>query len=172
MRVYRNITWGVLLAFTASTLMQSSAVSAAPPTDRPATPRASVVDVELAADHSLSGQLYGSQGQPKAGALVKVAAEGGAVTKTDGNGRFRLANVKAGLTRVAAQDADLVVRCWTHGTAPPTASKQILLTADQRLQRGQRPIADLLSGPVLIGLIIAAAIAIPIAVHNSKDSAS
>ncbi|MBP62417.1 MAG: hypothetical protein CMJ62_12930 [Planctomycetaceae bacterium] len=147
-------------------------MSAAPPNDRAATPQASVLDVELGADHSLSGQLYGSEGQTKAGVLVRVVANRGSETKTDSEGRFRLTNVQAGVIRLAAEDADIAVRCWTHGTAPPTASKRVLLTPNQQIQRGQRPIADFLSGPVLIGLVIAAAIAIPIAIHNSRDSAS
>ena len=54
----------------------------------------------------------------------------------------------------------------------PQLQSRYLLSPNQQIQRGQRPIADFLSGPVLIGLVIAAAIAIPIAIHNSKDSAS
>jgi hypothetical protein len=37
--------------------------------------------------------------------------------------------------------------------------------------RGQGPLSELLTyDPVLVGIIIAAAIAIPVAVHNSKSA--
>lgn len=170
MRVSRNTSCGVLVAFTLTTLTHSSTVSAAPPTERPAAEHASVFDVELAADHSLSGQLFGSEGQPKAGAVVRIVAEGGSEATTDSQGRFRLKNVQAGVLHLSADNVDQAVRCWAPGTAPPRAAQRILLSSNQQIQRGQRPIADLLSGPVLIGLIIAAAIAIPIAIHNSKDA--
>jgi hypothetical protein len=43
------------------------------------------------------------------------------------------------------------------------------MVAGEGVERGQRPFSDLLSGPLLIGLLIAAAVAIPIAIHNSQD---
>jgi hypothetical protein len=93
-------------------------------------------------------------------------------TTTDAEGHFQFTGVRAGVVRLGNDEAGLAVRCWTHGTAPPSAIKSVLLSPNEEILRGQRPIADFLSGPVLIGLIIAAAIAIPIAIHNSKDAAS
>jgi hypothetical protein len=46
----------------------------------------------------------------------------------------------------------------------------VLVVADSAVARGQRPIGEILCNPVLIGLLIAAAIAIPIAVHNRSGS--
>jgi hypothetical protein len=47
-----------------------------------------------------------------------------------------------------------------------------MMVSSPQLVRGQQPISAVFSNPLLIGLIIAAAIAIPVAIHNSQDDAS
>jgi hypothetical protein len=73
---------------------------------------------------------------------------------------------------LAAGGSVHLCRCWAAGTAPPAAQGEVLLVPIGLVERGQRPIGEILANPILIGLIIAAAIALPIAVHNSKDDAS
>lgn len=131
-------------------------------------------DVELMSGGTLAGQVVDSAGQPLAGVAIVVRQSTGEpiTSRSDHDGRFRLSGLAAGVSQVAFGENAIACRCWSPNTAPPLAAKEVLLTASESVERGQRPIADLLSGPVLIGLIIAAAIAIPIAVHNSQKSAS
>ena len=80
--------------------------------------------------------------------------------------------MNAGLCRIEYGGSVLACRCWSPRTAPPAATNELLLITGDPVERGQRCIGDLFSGPVLIGLIIAAAVVIPIAVHNSQKDAS
>jgi hypothetical protein len=70
---------------------------------------------------------------------------------------------------VAAESACLC-RGWAPGTAPPVAVEQLLVTSSDVVVRAQYPFSHLIFGdPILIGAAIAGAIAIPIAVANSKS---
>lgn len=173
MRASGKQTWGVLICFALATILPRSG-NAAPPVTPNARVQHVVVDAELGPRKLLTGQVLDLNGRPRVGASVRLTHAGTSAfqTKTDEHGRFQFAEVHPGLLKVSTDDAELAVRCWANGTAPPHAPKQILLSGNQEILRGQRPIADFLAGPVLIGLIIAAAVAIPIAIHNSKDSAS
>lgn len=136
----------------------------------PSTNDRRVLDVALTPQGSLAGLILDGSGQPVAHQPVvaePVAGQPHAVV-SDAAGRFSIAGLRGGVYRVSAAGTSLACRCWTAGTAPPAAGEQVLLVADEEIQRGQRPIGDLLGGPVLLALIIAAAIAIPIAVHNSQ----
>ena len=131
-------------------------------------------DVELLPGGMLVGQAINSAGQPLVGQviLVQQTSREPIVARSDHEGRFRLSGLSAGLCQIEYGDSAVVCRCWSPNTAPPAAAKEVLLTPGDLVERGQRPISDLLTGPVLIGLIIAAAIAIPIAIHNSNKDAS
>ena len=54
------------------------------------------------------------------------------------------------------------------GTAPPAANDRLLLVTESNVTRGQQPINRLVD-PLLLGVIIAGAVAIPIAVRNSNN---
>jgi hypothetical protein len=130
-------------------------------------------DVALGPGGRITGQFVNAQGHPQANQLVVLQREGGKVLqlKTDVSGRFALTGMTGGLYQFATVDSGMVCRCWAERTAPPNAIRDVLLVSGEGIQRGQRPISELLfSGPVLVALVIAAAIAIPIAVHNSQDA--
>jgi hypothetical protein len=133
-----------------------------------------ISDVELVAGGVLAGQVIDINGQPLGGQVIVVEQSGREPisTRSDQDGRFRLAGLNAGLCRIAYGETLSAWRCWSPSTAPPAATKEVLLIPSERIERGQRCIADLLTGPVLIGLIAAAAVIIPIAVHNSQKDAS
>jgi hypothetical protein len=133
-----------------------------------------VRDIVLGADGSLSGQVLDHQGHPQANQIVLIQQPGQQPRQTvsDAQGRFIVPNVRAGVYHLAADGSVFLCRCWATGTAPPAARDEVLLVPTGFVERGQRPIGEILANPLLIGLIIAAAIAIPIAVHNSKDDAS
>ncbi|MBI2478565.1 MAG: carboxypeptidase regulatory-like domain-containing protein [Planctomycetia bacterium] len=133
-----------------------------------------VVDVELMPGGILAGQVVDSSGRPDVGQaiVVRQSTREPIVTFSDQAGRFRVSGLSAGLCQIAHRESAIACRCWSPRTAPPAAERELLLTSGATVERGQRPFADLLCGPVLIGMIIGAAIAIPIAIHNSKKSAS
>jgi hypothetical protein len=123
----------------------------------------------------MAGQFVDAQGQPKQNQLLVVKRHNGELrqTKTDAQGRFVIEGMSGGLCQIASTESAVVCRCWTANSAPPSATRELLIVSGEGVQRGQRPIGDLLfSGPMLIALVIAAAIAIPIAIHNSDDDAS
>jgi hypothetical protein len=139
--------------------------------DRPA---GTVRDVALDAQGRITGQFVDVQGQPRPHQSLVIQRQGGQPRRmsTDAQGRFVVENMSGGVYQIAADDTAVVCRCWTANSAPPVAAKQLLIVSGEGVERGQRPFCDLLTGPLLIGLVIVAAIAIPIAVHNSQDDAS
>jgi len=141
------------------------AVIAADKKDAPA------VDVQLTSDGQLVGQYLDGGGQALSEQTLvlqrgtKVIAE----TITDTQGRFQFDNLHGGLFQLRSAEQVTVCRCWTAGTAPPRAGEKLLIIAQQDVSRGQRPIGEIFSNPLLIGALIAGAVAIPIAIHNSGD---
>jgi len=131
-------------------------------------------DVTLGPANELRGQLVDKNGVRLANRIVVAvhSDKSSLQAVSDANGQFRFLKAKPGMYRVASERSYQLCRCWAANTAPPAASQQLLMVEGDQTLRGQRPIGELLSGPVLIGLIIAAAIIIPIAVHNSQKSAS
>jgi len=131
-------------------------------------------DVSLSSANELRGELVDKNGVRLANRVVVAvhADKTSFETVSDANGNFRFSRAKPGMYQIASQQSLQVCRCWAANTAPPAASQQLLLVEGDQTIRGQRPIGELLSGPILIGLIIAAAVIIPIAIHNSQKSAS
>jgi hypothetical protein len=131
-----------------------------------------VRDVALHSGGRLEGRVVNADGQPTATQVVvydQHGKEAGSAT-SDADGVFVVQGLRAGAYHVATSAAALPCRCWADRTAPPSAVDRVLLVQDPAVLRGQRPFHDFLfSPPVLIGVLIAAAIAIPIAVHNSQD---
>jgi hypothetical protein len=145
-------------------------ITASPPVSR-STPQ--IHDVALGSGGRLVGQFVDGQGQPRANQTVMVVRPSGQQwqTQTDASGRFVLEGMSGGLYQIATTDAVIACRCWSDNAAPPASIREVLIVSGDGIQRGQRPLADFLfSGPFLIALVIAAAIAIPIAVHNSQDA--
>ncbi|MGE0758375.1 MAG: carboxypeptidase-like regulatory domain-containing protein [Pirellulaceae bacterium] len=170
---WRLLRLGLAWLACAAWLVPAPARAASPRTSAP--PMSVFRDVKLDDAGHMLGTFLDAQGQPIAGQQVVVQRQDGKLltTHTDGHGRFALGNMTGGLCRVAVADTSVFCRCWTSSVAPPAATPQLLIVSGEDVLRGQRPIGDLLfSGPMLIGLVIAAAIAIPIAIHNSQDDAS
>ncbi len=132
-------------------------------------------DVALGSNGSMIGQLVDVQGRARPNQVVVVQRQGTEPrrTQTDQDGRFRFSGLSGGTYQIASVDAATLCRCWTEKTAPPAARQELLLVSGEGVERGQHPFGEILfSAPILIALVIAAAIAIPIAVHNSQDDAS
>jgi hypothetical protein len=140
----------------------------------PKTPRPTdqTDDVALDAGGRLRGQVVNVQGVPAAGATVWLRQAGlePAETHTDALGRFSFGRLSGGLYQVLVGRQSRLVRVWAAGTAPPVAQDAALVVVGGDLARGQMPLEDFFaSDAVVVTGLVAAAIALPIALHNSKD---
>lgn len=166
---------GVLTPATAAT-------SAEPVGDVAARSRAlAVQDAVLSKSGALHGRVYNAQGKPQSGLdVLVVASRGEAVrSRTNERGEFAVGGLKGGVYTIAAGHGVRTVRAWADGTAPRAAERQVMIVSDPRVVLGQYEPGTLghffqeakytLSNPLIVGGIIAAAVAIPVAIHNSGD---
>ena len=135
--------------------------------------RPSIRDVSLDPTGSLHARLLSREGQPIPGKEVGITQRGVAVTSglSDQDGNVQLRGLTGGQyeLRVGSDQQDMtLLRVWTAKAAPPIASSHLLIVPNQQVERGQQPFCNFFgSEPLMIGVIVAAAIAIPIAVHES-----
>jgi hypothetical protein len=130
-----------------------------------------IKDVALSEGQAFHGVVLGSTGQPAADTRVSITQMGHEVasTTTDEQGRFAFQGLRGGLHVVNAGEASALYRLWSAGTAPPHAQGGVTLV-DQVTVRGQRPFRELFtSNAFVVGGIVVAAIAIPIAVHDARN---
>lgn len=137
--------------------------------------RPMVGDVALGPGGQLRGQVIDAGGNPLAGQSIAISRAGQIVghAVTDEGGRFTVAGLRGGLYHISTANGAGVYRLWTASAAPPVASEVLVLVAGENILRGQEPggLGDFLLSPqgfILAG-IIAAAIAIPIAIHNARN---
>jgi hypothetical protein len=130
-----------------------------------------IVDVRLDEHGAIHGHVLNAAGQSLADRPVVLQQAGGAVSRaqTDPAGRFVLQQVSGGVHQLMTEQGTVTCRVWTHAAAPPSATDQLTVVAEQPVVRGQQPFSAIFTNPLFIGLVIAAAIAIPIAVHNSQN---
>lgn len=133
-------------------------------------PATQIVDVRLDEHGALHGRLVDSTGQASADRTVLLQQAGGPplAAQTDASGRFLLPRVAPGVHRAMAGQTAMVCRVWTLSAAPPSAVPEVLLAADPSVVRGQQPFSAIFTNPLFVGLVIAAAVAIPLAVHKSR----
>lgn len=127
-------------------------------------------DVTLDRAGCLHGSVVDAQGVPVAGAEVVLRQLGREVGRacTDPGGRFLAGPVRGGMYQLSVGEHGRLVRAWAANTAPPASKRAALLVAGSDVVRGQMPLEEFFaSDAVIIGGMVAAMIAIPIAVHNS-----
>ena len=129
-------------------------------------------DVRLDASGTLHGVVVDAQGHglPESVVILSRVADGQTwKVRTNDEGQF-VAVVPGGTFRLQTSEGISACRVWTSESAPPRTADRILVVNDRMVQRGQRPIRELFtSDPIFIATLVAAAIAIPIAVHKSRD---
>ncbi len=162
--------WGLLLpAPAAQAVEQPRSWSDLAKHESDAAP---VSDVALDRQGHLSGVVVNLHGIPAAGVEVVVSQKGDEIlrAKTDALGRFSTGKLPGGVYLIASGGQGRLVRAWTTQAAPPAAKPLALLVVGDRLVRGQMPLEDFFaSDAFVITAMVAAAIAIPIAVHNSRS---
>ncbi|GIW93684.1 MAG: hypothetical protein KatS3mg110_1725 [Pirellulaceae bacterium] len=133
---------------------------------------ARAVDIHLGPQGELRGVYVDETGRGQAGVPIEIRHQLRPVARcvTGVDGEFCVTGLRGGLYQVVGPNAATAARLWAAGTAPPQAAERLTVAAQTDLVRGQRPFAEIITNPLVIGAVIAAAIAIPIAVHNSgKD---
>ena len=130
-----------------------------------------IVDVRMTADGTLGGKLVDQSGKAMGNQLVVLHSAGQAVmqVKTNKQGDFAFHRVRGGVYQMRIDDSGVACRVWPKDVAPPSAREQLLVVVGAPVVRGQQPIGAAFSSPLFVGAVLAAAIAIPVAVHNSKD---
>jgi hypothetical protein len=166
---------GSLVALAMVSMMLPPRGFATQPADDNARPTISIIDVALAEDGSLNGQVLDLQGVPAAGATVAVVHQGEVVAtvQTDSQGRYSVSGLNTGLYQVVTAQGITVCRVWTAKAAPPAAQAEALVIDGAHLMRGGlhgRPWGSFLSNPWVLGGIVAAAIAIPLALDRKNGS--
>jgi hypothetical protein len=140
-----------------------------------------VIDVELRSGGMLVGQVLDAAAQPSPGTDVSILSDSEAIasTRTDESGRFAVAGLRGGVHQVHAGDAARVCRLWTPGTAPPKSTSTVQIVTGEDVVRGQwgpppgngflKKAKVWATNPFVVGGIVAAAVAIPVALHNADD---
>ncbi len=138
----------------------------------PSTQTPLITDVELREGGVLLGQVVTPENAAMADTDVSLSSGDQliAAAKTDNNGYFAFAGLGNGVYQLAAAEGHAAFRVWTPGTAPPAAQPGALVVAGSGTVRAQglaRGFRNLMSRPLIVAGIIAAAIAIPVAIHNA-----
>ncbi len=139
--------------------------------DAPERDELRIVDLQLDSQRALPGQYVDANGQPRRGVQIQLRSGNQVVgvATTDEQGRFRFPVAQGGVYQVAAADSLAICRAWAPRTAPPQAQPSLLLVSGVDVTRAQRPFGEIVTNPLVIAAAIAAAVAIPIAIHNSGD---
>lgn len=164
-----------------TSLMPASAIS---PQRSLAEPQ--VADIELIRSDTtvgqvLLGQIVNEAGQGIADVTVQLS-DGKQIWQgsSDAHGEFQLTGLRGGSYQFRTTEETQMVRVWSAGTAPPHASKGILISPTTEVVRGQRVVSpntnqffrvakQRLANPWVVGGIVATAVAIPVGIHNAED---
>ncbi|MGD9128252.1 MAG: carboxypeptidase-like regulatory domain-containing protein [Planctomycetia bacterium] len=134
-----------------------------------------ILDIGLHPGSTLVGQVINEQGIPQAKQSVSLIQKKKVLVTgvTDKNGYFSFTKVPAGTYNVVSPKAQGLCRVWAPKTAPPIAQPGILLVDGKGAVRAQEgPIAYWLGKPWVIAGLVAAAVAIPVAIHNHQNDKS
>jgi len=128
-----------------------------------------VVDIAMADGGVLHGQLIDLQGGSAVGLPVSVKAQNKDIVRTTTvkDGRFTVQGLRGGVYQVAAGKGQGVYRLWTAKAAPPSAQKNAIVFTQGFLGGGPKM---LLANPIVVAGVVATAIAVPVAIVNSKPS--
>ena len=188
MRTARMLRHGLVWMALAGMCLPVQAIAAGNDASRTTDTREiefDVSDVALAQGGLLTGQLLDEQLRPLAGSNVVIATNGRTVaaTVTDADGVFAVAGLRSGFHQITAASAVENCRFWTVGTAPPRAGQGVRIVAGAGVVRGQwgpPPAANNFvkrakvwaTNPFVVGGVIAAAVAIPVALNNDDNGPS
>lgn len=139
-----------------------------------------VTDVSLGTNGVLFGQLVDRQGRQLPIAEIQITnGVRNWTAYTDNEGNFHVEGLVGSTYQVQAAGQTHIVRAWAPGTAPPQAAQGVLMVYDGAVVAGQHcgsPVCNRIAGakhplsnPFIFGGLVAAAIAIPVAIHNHDE---
>jgi hypothetical protein len=178
MQMVASSKWGRALMFLASAgiclpLAPATAEeiqSAKPPVIR---------DVELEYGGLLIGRLVDANGRPQCDTHVSVVTSGKtlATTRSDAEGVFAVSKLRGGVHEIRTAENVQVCRLWAHDTAPPRVPKSIDVVSNGDVVRGQygpppgnrfiKKAKVWATNPFIVGGVVAAAVAIPVALSDN-----
>lgn len=140
--------------------------------------------VELNEKNLLVGKVVDVTGAPVAGQKVVVRSQSDLnavqeVVVSGRDGRFEVAGLHTGRVVFDVENESYGCRVWNHGIAPPKSLTSISVVPQSHIVRGQgecKPSCmDRLrcmspQAKICLGLLVAAAIAIPIALADDDDA--
>jgi hypothetical protein len=93
-----------------------------------------------------------------------------ATTLAGEDGRFEMRGLRGGTYQIVAGSGTGFYRLWASETAPPAAQSSVLIVSGGPQVLGQQgPFAHwVLQHPWLVAGVVAAAIAVPVAIHNHQ----
>ncbi len=129
-----------------------------------------VGDVALSEQGTFRARILSRDGLTVADQTLTLSRRGETVATavSDNQGQIAIPGLTGGQYEMHVANETSVIRIWTAKAAPPIASKNLLIVPTSQIERAQQPLGNFFAAePVMIGVLIAAAIAIPIAVHQS-----
>ena len=98
-----------------------------------------IKDVELTRNGTLVGQVFTPEGRIVADAPVYLRYQGApiAAARSNAEGRFLIEGVRGGAHEIVVGALNHPVRLWANGTAPKSATPTAVLSADEKIVRGQ-----------------------------------
>jgi len=163
----RRIVNGVMVSLAAIGFLLPQPLVAGNP-----APASAVVDVALRDGGVLIGQVVDEQGAALGNVPVSLRHEDRdlAAAKTTKEGYFAFKGVRGGVYQLVAAQGHGVYRVWSPGTAPPAAQEGALVVSGNTVVRGQEGggFRAFITNPLVIAGIVATAIAVPVAIHNSQ----
>jgi hypothetical protein len=181
MNILRSIKLRMFVVATSIVLLPMQQLLAANPQITSSAPAASaapagvVRDLALQPGGEMKGKVLDAQGQPCARVAIRVVRTSDenavATTQTDVQGQFAVNGMTGGLYRLETPAGASIYRLWAPNTAPPAAVNSALVLQGDPTVRGNLGGIGWL-GWTLIGLGVAAAVAIPLALTDDNDDAS
>jgi hypothetical protein len=166
----RRILNGVMVSLAAVGFLIPTPLLAGSPAPAPV-----VVDIALRDGGMLVGQVVNDRGTAEPGIPVSIRSQDRelAVAKTGKEGYFAFKGIRGGVYQLVADRGHGVYRVWSPGTAPPAAQEGALLVNGDQVVRGQCAgggFRSFITNPLVIAGIVATAVAVPVAIHNSHHS--
>lgn len=142
-------------------------------TRQPAAASPAVIrDVALQAGGEMRGQVVDAQWNPCGQVPLRIVratdAATVAVVQTDAQGRFAVRALAGGVYRLETPAGAAVYRVWTPNTAPPSAIASAVVVQGDPTMRGNLGSIGWF-GWTLIGLGVAAAIALPLVLDDDAS---
>ncbi|MBN2477531.1 MAG: carboxypeptidase regulatory-like domain-containing protein [Pirellulales bacterium] len=149
-------------------------------------PKPIVQDVVLQDGGVLLGKVVSPQGIALSKVPVSLQDQRREVARgvTDQNGCFAVRGLRTGVYQLVGAGSHGTCRMWTRDSAPPTSQPGVLLVAGDTI-RGQcsdgcdsgcgnckGSLAFWLANPWVVAGVLATAVAVPVAVHNSERPSS